>query len=120
MAKAVFRLYKMKTLKFKGFKAQWILDGTKTATMRLFDDKDLQIGDELELFNSDNGEIFARAKIVGITNRRLGDVDDIDLEGHEKWNSKNEMLESLKVYYGDKVNLDTEVKIITFRLTREH
>ena len=118
MTKTVSWLYKMKTLKFKGFKAKWILDGTKTATMRLFDDKDLGMGDELELVSSDTGEVFAKAIIIGVTHKRLGDVDDIDLEGHEKWNNKNEMLESLKVHYEDKVNLDTKVKIITFKLTR--
>lgn len=46
----------MKTLKFKSFKARWILDGVKTSTMRLFDDKDLQIGDQLALTNSDTME----------------------------------------------------------------
>ena len=106
----------MKTIKFKSFKAQWILDGTKTATIRLFDDKDLQVNDELEFINSDTGESFGKAIITEITYKNLGDVDDVDLEGHERWDSKKEMLESLKVYYGDKVNLNTEVKIIKFKL----
>src|SRR3989344_5456248 len=107
----------MKTLKFKGFKAQWILDGTKTATMRLFDDKDLQVGDELELINSDNGEVFSKAVITEVIYKNLGEVEDVDLDGHEKWESREEMLGSLKKYYGDSVGLDTEVKIIKFKLT---
>ena len=108
----------MKTLKFKDFKAKWILEGTKTATMQLFDDKDLQVGNELELVNSDFGKVFAKAIITEVIYKNLGEVDDIDLDGHEKWNNKEEMLKSLKTYYGDRVNLDTEVKIVKFELVK--
>jgi len=54
----------MKTLKFKDFKARWILEGVKTATMRLFDDKDLQKGDELELVNGDTVNLDTMVKVV--------------------------------------------------------
>ena len=108
----------MKTLKFKDFKARWILEGTKTATMRLFDDKDLKVGDELELINSDSGKVFSKAVIVEVVYRTLGEVEDIDLDGHEKWNNKEEMLKSLRLYYGDRVNLDIEVKIVRFNLIK--
>ena len=108
----------MKTLKFKDFKAKWILEGTKTVTMRLFDDKDLKVGDELELINSDSGEVFSKAIIAEIIYRTLGEVEDIDLDGHEKWNNKEEMLKSLRLYYGDRVNLDIEVKIVRFNLIK--
>ena len=106
----------MKTLKFKNFKAGWILERIKTSTIRIFDDKDLKEGDELELINSDSGEFFARAVVTGVVCKTLGDVDDVDLDGHEKWDNKDEMLQSLKKYYGEKVNLDTVVKIIKFEL----
>jgi hypothetical protein len=109
----------MKTLKFKGFKAQWILDGTKTATMRLFDDKDLQVGDELELINSDSGKIFSKAVITEILYKKVVEVEDVDLEGHEKWDSREEMFDSLRKYYGDKVDSNTEVKIVRFKLVQE-
>ena len=109
----------MKTLKFKGFKAQWILDGVKTATMRLFDDKDLQVGDELELVNSDDGEIFATAVITEVTYKKVGEVEDVDLDGHEKWNSREGMMDSLKKYYGNRVSPDTEVKIVRFKLIKK-
>ena len=106
----------MKTLKFKDFKAKWILEGVKTSTMRLFDDKDLQEGDELELINNDFGEVFSKATITEVIYKKLGEIDDVDLEGHEKWDNKDEMLESLKKYYGDKVKLDTMVKVVKFKL----
>ncbi len=108
----------MKTLKFKGFKAQWILDGVKSSTMRLFDDKELQIGDELELINSDSGEAFSQAVVIEVIYKKLGEIEDVDLDGHEKWDSKDEMLKSLQKYYGEKVDWDTEVKIVKFKLTK--
>ena len=88
--------------------------------MRLFDDKDLKVGDDLELINSDDGNVFAKAVIMDVINKKLAEVDDVDLDGHEKWNNKEEMLESLKKYYGDRVNLDTIVKIIRFNLSDEN
>ena len=109
----------MKTLKFKDFKAKWIIEGSKTATMRLFDDKDLKIGDELGLINSDDGNVFTKAIIIEVINKKLAEVDGIDLDGHEKWNNKEEMVESLKKYYGDRVDLNTEVKIVKFKLVDE-
>ena len=109
----------MKTLKFKDFKAKWILEGVKTSTMRLFDDKDLKEGDELELVNSDSGEVFSKAIITKVVYKKLGEIDDVDLDGHEKWDSKDEMLQSLIKYYGDKVNLDTMVKVVKFKLIND-
>lgn len=103
-------------LKFKGFKAQWILDGTKTASLRLFDDKDLRVGDELELINSDTGEVFAHAVITEVIEKPLSDITDADLAGHEKWNSYESMLESLDEFYGDRVTDATIGKIVRFRV----
>ena len=108
----------MKKLKFKSFKAQWILDGTKTSTMRLFDDKDLRVGDDLELEDSDTGKIFVHAVITEVIEKKLGEIDDVDLDGHEKWDSHVEMLASLRKYYGDNVNEDTPVKVVRFKLIK--
>ena len=46
----------MKTLKFASHLVQKILSGEKTSTWRLFDDKDLQVGDGLIFVNKDTGE----------------------------------------------------------------
>jgi len=106
----------MKQLKFKGFKTQWILDGTKTASVRLFDDKNLKAGDELELINSDDSKVFAHAVVTDVPVKTLGEITDADLGGHEKYESREAMLESFKKFYGDKVDLGTEAKIVRFRL----
>ena len=104
----------MKKLKFKDFKARWILDDKKTATMRLFDDKDLKVGDELELINSDTGTIFAHARISEVINKKLSELIESDFQGHEKWKSIEEMYDGFRKYYGDKVGPSTAVKIIRF------
>lgn len=49
-------------------------------------------------------------------NKSLGEIEDIDLDGHEKRDNHDHMIASLKKYYGDKANQNTEVKIIKFKL----
>jgi hypothetical protein len=104
----------MKTLKFKDHLAAQILAGTKTATWRLFDDKDLQVGDELIFINKDTLEEFGMAKITSLKVKTLGTLSDEDWVGHERFASKEDMYAHYRQYYGDKVNRDSEVKILTF------
>lgn len=107
----------MKTLKFKDYLASKILDGSKVITWRLFDDKDLQAGDKLSLVNKDTGKEFAKAVIVNVRTKKLGEVTESDFEaGHEKYQSQEDMIKEFKSYYGETVNLDTEIKIIRFDL----
>lgn len=106
----------MKTLKFRPHLVKEILEGRRTTTWRLFDDKDLQVGDRLELFNSETLESFAKAEITEIKEKKLGEIEDSDYEGHERYASQEEMAEHYKNYYGDKVNLDSVVKIIKFKI----
>lgn len=105
----------MKTLKFKHNFVKEILEGRKTTTWRLFDDKDLQINDELELIDSGNRGSFGKAKIIYVVEKTIQDLTDEELKNHE-YENRDKMIESHRKYYGDKVNLDTVVKIITFKL----
>lgn len=106
----------VKTLKFKTNLARLIVSGEKDATWRLFDDKGLQKGDELSLLNADTGEEFARAVIVSVREKKLGDIQDADFDGHERFASKEVMLATYRGYYGDEVRPSTLVKIVKFRL----
>ena len=106
----------MKTLKFKPNLAKQILSGEKTLTWKLFDDKDLQIGDRLNFIDQETGENFAKAEIANVIEKTLEEVTENDYEGHEKYKSDEEMLKTYKKYYGDKVTLDTPLKIIKFKL----
>ena len=108
----------MKTLKFKDFKAKWILSGIKTSSMRLFDEKNIQKDDDLELINSDTQEKFANARVVEVVEKKIKDLCDNDFDGHEKFESNKQMFEIYKKYYGDRVDENTIVKIIKFKLIK--
>ena len=56
--------------------------------------------------------------IIEVKQKKLGEVKDKDFEGHEKYKDQDDMLEHYKKYYGDKVNLDTMVKVIKFELLK--
>ena len=107
----------MKTLKFKPNLVELILSGKKTVTWRLFDDKDLTVGDELEFVNKGTMKKFANAVIVSIRKKRLGDIEGRDFEGHETYESREDMFQEMIKNYGDKVNGDTTVKIVEFKLS---
>lgn len=106
----------MKTLKFSGPLVPLILFGEKTSTWRLFDDKDLKKGDKLQFIDGENGDEFATAIIESLLEKKLGKITEADYDGHEKFKNQKEMLKTYKSYYGDKVTLDTPVKIIKFKL----
>ncbi len=108
----------MKTLKFMPHLVEKILSGEKTSTWRLFDDKDLQAGDDLVFINKETGEEFGKAKITSVKTRTLGTLTDEDWIGHEKFPSEQEMYKSYQTYYGDKVNENSEVKILIFDFRR--
>ncbi len=104
----------MKSLKFMPSLAQMILQGEKTITWRLFDDKDLKVGDELTFINKATLEPFGTAVITSLHTKTLGTLTDEDWVGHEKFPSNEAMYANYRNFYGDKVNEDTEVKIIAF------
>lgn len=73
----------MKTLKFREALSVEILNGSKNVTWRLFDDKNLSVGDRIQLITWENKEIFAEAVIIGVTEKKLNDIEEKDFEGHE-------------------------------------
>jgi hypothetical protein len=105
----------MKKLKFKPHLIQPILDGTKTITWRLFDDKNLQVGDHLELINSETGEKFAEVEIIGSREKQIKDLTDDDLRNNS-YRDRTHVMEVNRECYGDMVNDQTVVKIIEFKL----
>ena len=108
--------YNMKILKFADNLVPLIITGEKTSTWRLFDDKNLSIGDELRFVNKETGKSVATAKIISIREKALGYINNGDFSGHEKFDSKEEMFATYKSYYGDGVREDTLVKMIDFQL----
>lgn len=106
----------MKNLKFAPSLVPLVLSGAKDTTWRLFDDKDLQHGDELALINRETMEQFATARIIDVREKPLSELDDTDLDGHEPYESEERMLEDFRKYYGDRVTLESMVKIVKFKL----
>jgi len=63
----------IKTLKFRRSLAEEILAGRKTATWRLFDDKDLSVGDKIDFLIWESKEKFAEAEILNVKEKKLKD-----------------------------------------------
>ena len=114
---------KMKTLKFNHDQAQMIADGRKNSTWRLYDDKDLSVDDQLKIIDKVDPDEPASWKVIGqgtvseVVEKKLGKLTAEDMKGHESFPSLDDILETYRVYYGQRVNLDTPVKIIYFDFT---
>jgi hypothetical protein len=106
----------MKTLKFAPDLVQKIISGEKTSTWRLFDDKDLQAGDDLLFINKETGGQFGSAKIKSLVTKTLGSLTEGELVEHS-YQSADDMYLNLRKYYGDEIDENSEVKILTFDFT---
>lgn len=113
----------MKSLKLDHEIALLVLNGQKTNTWRINDDKDLSVNDKVELIDKVDGnnprtwQIFGVATINQISTKRLGDVTNTDTKGHEAFKNEQQMYETYRRYYGPSVGPDSIVKIIHFSFT---
>jgi|SRR3989338_3381833 len=105
-----------KRLKFKDALVRLIIAGQKDSTWRLFDDKHLAEGDVVECVNADTGEKFAEAVLTKVYEKKIGELDEFDFAGHEKFATNEEMYRTYRSYYGDRVSSETVIKIARFRL----
>ncbi len=105
-----------KTLKFREHLVKLVLAKEKDLTWRLFDDKNLSEGDIVDLINWNTGEVFGKAHLIKVWEKKMKDLDDADYDGHERFSSDEEMYKTYKTYYGDRVGPDTIVKMISFEL----
>lgn len=108
----------MKTLKFASNLVPLILSGEKTSTWRLFDDKNLSIGDEIILQEFGKDDPFAQAVISNVHETKFEDLAQRDKTGHEGYKSDEEMYKTYSEYYQTKVGPENELKVIHFRLTK--
>lgn len=106
----------MKSLKFRRELAELVLNGTKYSTWRLFDDKALEVGDELELVVWETLDPFANATITKVVEKPLGRLTPEDKLGHEDFISDQQMYDTYSKYYKRQVTPDTLIKIIYFKL----
>ncbi len=108
----------MKTLKFADHLIPLILNGSKTATWRLFDDKNLSIGDKLELVHAATGKIFARAVITSVKELAIKDIANEDRIGHEPLGDVDEICAIYENFYHQHITPATMMKIIRFELIK--
>lgn len=106
----------MKTLKFIPSLISLIISGEKTSTWRLWDDKDLQVGDKVSFLNSATKEKFTVGELIQVTEKAFKDLTNDDWQGHEKFNNEKEMYDSYSKFYNRDVTPETLVKIIHFKL----
>lgn len=108
----------MKRIKFYQNLVPIILNGEKTTTWRLFDDKDITTGDIFSFIITQTGEEFAKAKIIDVKETSFKELDEEDWEGHEKFSSKEEMFKKYSQYYNREVDENSLLKIVKFKLVK--
>lgn len=106
----------MKELKFAENLVPLVLSGEKYSTWRLFDDKEIQVGDEIDFVNAKTKKVFARASVMKVIERPMGKLKDEEVEGHEKYANDEKMYETFSKYYQEPIGPETIVKIIRFDL----
>ncbi|MDQ5943787.1 MAG: hypothetical protein QG675_555 [Patescibacteria group bacterium] len=106
----------MKALKFRKSLSKLVLDGTKKSTWRLFDDKDIKVGNSLELIVWETLQPFAKAVVTKVVEKPLAKLTEEDKEGHETFDSEREMYDTYSRYYNCSVGPETIIKIIWFEL----
>ena len=96
----------MKKLKFSTSLINDIISGKKKNTWRINDDKNLLSRDKLLLCDNE-GKEFAKAVIISIKERILGELNNEELTKIKELNEK---------YYHLQLNKNTKLKIIDFKL----
>ena len=106
----------MKQLKFRKQLAEQILLGEKKVTWRLFDDKNISVGDTISFLIWETGEKFAKVEVISIKEIPFSELTEEDWKGHEKFSSEQEMFETYSKYYNRQIDKDTFLKIIKFKI----
>lgn len=116
----------MKKLKLDHDLAAAVKNGDKKSTWRLYDDKDIAVGDTLELIdkvdaqNPESWQPFGTALVDQVIEKRLRDINTSDMSGHGAYESMDVLLADFRAFYGPQVTLDTPVKIIHFTYRPPH
>ncbi len=110
----------MKSLKFDHKQATLVKRGEKTATWRVFDDKDLRVNDIVSIIDKVDPEkpetwvSIGTATITQVLEKNLENVTEQDMVGYGEYKTEKEMINTFRKYYGNSVSGSTPVKIIYF------
>lgn len=111
----------MKQLKFEHQFAQDIKDGSKTATFRVNEDKDIRPGDIVELVDKvshdypTKWEIPGELEITEVTQVPISELSKEHMLRAESFDSTEEMVQTFQRFYGEHVGPDTLVHVLSFR-----
>lgn len=110
----------MTILKFDPNSKNDVLAGIKYATWRLSGYDQLHVGDDIELVDNRSDTTFANATATQIIEKPFRLLNNDDKEGHELYESAEQMSEAFSNYYPDRIiNEDTIVRVIKFKLSGE-
>ena len=110
----------MKTLKFDHKIAKQVVSGSKQVTWRMDDQQNISVDDHIQIIDKVKPddklswvpvtEVIVN-KVISI---RLGSISKNEFLNNELYKSPEEMLLTFQKYYGEKVSLDSPIKIIHF------
>lgn len=110
----------MKQLKFEHQFAEAIKLGTKCATFRVNDDKDLRIGDTVQLVDKVDRDrpktwiIPGELMIASVVSIALGDLTKDQMEQAESFDGPEEMLQTFRRFYGEHITMTTPILVLAF------
>lgn len=107
-----------KRLRFAQDLVPLIPSGEKVSTWRLWDDKDLTVGDIVDFIEYGTDIHFATGKLTKVIEKPLGKLTEDHKQGHETISSDEEMYKTYTNYYGRTVDKNTLVKLIWFELIK--
>ncbi len=94
-----------------------ILSGEKDVTWRLFDDKDLQTGDDCLFIEKETGKEFAKAKLTEVKETDFENLSKEEINNHDKHErSLAEMIKEFQRYYSEPIDEKTKIKVVSFSL----
>lgn len=103
----------MKALKFSPQQSREILAGKRTSSWRMFDEKDLQSGDEILILSDTSKEPIGSGSITKVRTKTLLSTTPEE-RAAQGFDDEQRMLDTLRDQFGHKVDWDTEVKIVSF------
>lgn len=109
----------MKSLKFNHIEAENIKSGVQTATIRIKDEKDLSVDDQILVIDKvkesaqESWRAIGTARVDRVSSQRLGDLK-LDGADFEQFGSLAELYDQMAIFYGDPIDENTHVKVIHF------
>lgn len=111
--------YMAKILKFNHIEAENIKRGLQTSTLRMYDEKDLSVDDEILVIDKVKESDpktwvgIGTATVDRVSMQRVGDLN-LDSANFEQFGSTTELYKQLAIFYGDPIDENTHVKVIQF------